>query len=284
MPPSTPSADPVVSGTRPVRTALDLADIVLGAAWIAVCATGPEFIWRGARLVARHFEPSELWTAIPLGLLVAFFVEPLLERLRSRATTGDRAHHAPTGHGRGPAFHALSGIAFAACAILVHDAMSALAAIHGPLLPSSGPATAPAIALALSWALTPFAVSLSWWTIRHPAICALFCVLAAGAPVGAGLMFDWSRNDIVTTALPCIAILFLGLHRLRRGGEWTATVLKSVAQVAASWLAVCLLLDLSLDAAGLKRFALYSPSGFWMDVRFYAGWIAGLWLVPRRVA
>ena len=53
-----------------------------------------------------------------------------------------------------------------------------------------------------------------------------------------------------------------------------------MASVAAAWLATTLLTDLVLDAIGAKRWAPYSPGDYLIDLRFYAGWIAGLFLAP----
>ena len=54
------------------------------AIWVAVCAAAPELIWQGLLLIAHHFTLLNLYAIILIGLILAFFVEPLMERIRNR--------------------------------------------------------------------------------------------------------------------------------------------------------------------------------------------------------
>jgi hypothetical protein len=53
-----------------------------------------------------------------------------------------------------------------------------------------------------------------------------------------------------------------------------------VAWVAMAWLVTALLLVQVLDWLGLDQFKPYNALNFWMDVRFYFGWVLGLILAP----
>ena len=51
--------------------------------WVSICAFTPEFIWQGFVLLRGHFGPVEAYSALFIGTLFAFFVEPVVERLRA---------------------------------------------------------------------------------------------------------------------------------------------------------------------------------------------------------
>ncbi|MCQ8240361.1 hypothetical protein [Rhizosaccharibacter radicis] len=279
-----PLHSPARDGLERRRPLAAICSALISAAWIGVCAASPEFIWRGAQLARAHLDLAELGTAIPIGFVLAFFVEPLLEKLRA----GLHGHHpAATGApGRGGTiFAAASGLLFALCALCVHDAMKALVSAHGAVRPGSYPGirgAAPAVALTLGWALAPFMVTLTWAAAHRLSLCVPLALFALVAPLMSGIAFGWSRADILTTAVPCAAILLLGAYRLR-GNAVPRGLRRTVIEVAVVWLLLAGLTDLTLDATGLKRWSLYSPAAFWMDVRFYLGWIAGLTLVPGDI-
>lgn len=48
--------------------------------WVSVCAFAPELLWQGFVLMRGHFGAAELFSALFIGTLFAFFVEPLLRR------------------------------------------------------------------------------------------------------------------------------------------------------------------------------------------------------------
>jgi hypothetical protein len=51
--------------------------------------------------------------------------------------------------------------------------------------------------------------------------------------------------------------------------------------VAGIWLTITLLMDTLLGFYELPQLRLYSSAAdFWMDARFYLGWMLGLFLVP----
>lgn len=54
------------------------------ALWVAVCAAAPEFLWQGLFSLFGYFSFTDAAAALLIGAILAFFVEPVLERLRSR--------------------------------------------------------------------------------------------------------------------------------------------------------------------------------------------------------
>jgi hypothetical protein len=58
-------------------------DCIVFAIWVSICAAEPEFIWQGFVILASHLSLSEVYSAILIALLLAFFVEPLTERIRT---------------------------------------------------------------------------------------------------------------------------------------------------------------------------------------------------------
>lgn len=245
--------------------------LVAAAFWIAIGSAAPEFIWRGARVALAHAGPEELWGALFTGLILAFFVEPVLERLRGLVQPGHAHPHATAS----PAFTALVGLGFALGAICVHDAMTAFLHAHET---GSGPRTGigGALSLTIGWSLIPFTVTLAWLS-RGGAIRRLLAVCAAASPVAAGLLFGWPRSEVATTLLPCLLILLQGL---RSGERRPHALARLVARTGFAWMALTGLADLLLGAMHHKGWAPYSAGGFWMDVRFYLGWTLGLLLAP----
>src|SRR5271170_4302817 len=98
----------------------------------------------------------------------------------------------------------------------------------------------------------------------------------------AGWVFSWSGRAVITTAIPCVLILGLGYRQATKEPRPRAFLrcARSVALVAAIWLASALLLDAILNFYRVDQLRLYDASSFWTDVRFYLGWSAGLVLAP----
>jgi hypothetical protein len=269
---------------RPAAALLAGLSAATFSLWVAICTAAPEFIWRGLRIATGHIERADLYSALLVGVILAFFVEPLMERLRGLGG------HAQPHAGRGVLFTAAIGLVFAFVAVCLHDAMKAFLAAQdqhagpGTVLPKSG--LMGGLFLTVGWAMVPFATSLAWFGARRRWLAAPLGLAAALSAYGAGSLFAWSRVEIVTTMVPCVAILLLG-YRQTPGADSAdprSRQARLVAQVAGAWLLAALLLELILDAVHLKRFALYSPGGIWMDFRFYLGWVLGLLLAPSPAA
>ena len=265
--------------TRPLPAsafAHRLASSLACALWVAICTASPEVIWRGMRLAVHHVGTADIGAAILIGLILAFFVEPLLERLRGLA------HGSPHHPTRPVLFTAATGLAFALAAVSLHEAMTSLLSPRTDGHGHAASGLAAALELTLAFSLVPFSTMLAWLNADRRWLASAFGVLAACSAGLAGMMFGWTAEDVVTTTIPCLAILWLGLRRAlpATGALSVERFTRPVVQVAAVWLGFALVLDTALDALHLKSLSLYSPAGFWIDVRFYGGWILGLMLVP----
>ncbi len=281
----------------PLRRAQDLlagaaaaasagASALASALWIAICAAAPEFIWRGLRLTIGHLDRPTLISALLIGLFLAFFVEPAIERLRG-LVHGHR--HDASGHRvaaakqpRSALFAAAIGISFAFASVCLHAAMAAyIAERAGEHTPTSAGLDA-AIGLTTAWAIVPFAVTLAWLAFGRLWRAAPLGLAAAASPFFTAWLFRWTAQDLIATIIPCLCILLLGYRVVARepGERAFIRCAWSVAGTAAVWLALALLLDAFLASLRLDRLALYDSPNFWIDVRFYIGWTLGLLFAP----
>ncbi len=257
------------------------ASALASALWIAICSAAPEFIWRGLLITFGHIDRPTVIAALLVGLFLAFFIEPAIERLRSLLQGSHHPGHG-TGWRRSALFTAAIGVGFAFASFCLHAAMTAvLARQEGAHAPSSATVAA-AIALTVAWAIVPFAVTLAWLSLGRLWRAVPLGILAAASSFLAGWLFDWTMQDIAATAIPCLAIQLLG-YRAVGGEPQERAFLRcawSLGRVAAIWLIFALLVDAVLGFAHLDRFAFYDSTSFWMDVRFYLGWALGLLFAP----
>ena len=66
---------------------------LISALWIAICAAAPEFIWQGFWIALGHLSSADLVSALLIGVILAFFVDPLMGQLQDllrRARSPDR--------------------------------------------------------------------------------------------------------------------------------------------------------------------------------------------------
>ena len=258
---------------------LAVASAIAVSLWIAICAAAPEFIWQGLRIAVGHVGSTDLLSALLIGLVLAFFVEPLMERIRERIH--HPAPHTPAARPRTALFAALVSIAFALASVCLHHAMTAFLAGHGP-----GEANARLIAgisLATEWAFVPFAVTLAWLTRSPPWLGIVMAALAAGSSCLAAWLFDWGALSALTTTIPSVLILGLG-YRYMRGQAGFARCARMLVIVAAAWLCAALVIEVGSGWFGFGPVEVYPPSTFWEDVRFYVGWAIGLSLAPPPAA
>jgi hypothetical protein len=262
-------------------TTLACLAVVVTALWVSICAAAPEFIWQGLHLAVGHIDRTELLGALLIGIVLAFFVEPVMERVRdllSGPLHRQRSDHQP----RNALFAASLALAFALTSVCLHEAMTAFVSERGgaPAAPDAG--LAAGIELTVAWAIVPFAVTIAWLTARPRWLAVPTGVLAIAASYLTAWLFAWPLQSVITGTIPCLVILAVGYrHMLRTPGRRAlARCARSVAVVAAAWLILAMVFDAAMPLVHRGRFELYDAASFWMDVRFYVGWTLGLTLAP----
>jgi hypothetical protein len=257
------------------------ASALIVAAWIAICGAAPEFIWQGLRIALSHPSWADLASALLIGLVLAFFVEPAIESIR--VALHRTPHDGSTDSRRRNAlFTAGLGLAFALTSVCLHDAMTSFVSGRSAEHAGADSGLAAGVMLVTAWSIVPFAVALAWLSMRQGWFAIPMGIIAGASSCLAGWLFVWSTQAVITTTIPCLAILALGYRQLLRhpGRRGLTHCAHGVALVAAVWLAIALLADAVLAFSHFDRFGLYNASRFWMDVRFYLGWTLGLMLVP----
>jgi hypothetical protein len=257
---------------RGTAAALAAAAALVAALWVAICAAAPELIWQGLRIAAGHLTRADLLEALLLGVILAFFVEPLMRHLQNLARSGRVRSEPEPEH---PLFAASLGLSFALVAVGVHDALVTL------VNKSDGGLSA-AIRLTTIWAIVPGAVTLAWLGARRRHIARLIGILAALSGGIVGWLFSFSGPEVLDSVVPSLAILALGYRRATAGDGRTALVrcAPMVAVVGAIWILLALAVDLLLRLSHLYAWQIYQAGEAWIEVRFYIGWALGLVLAP----
>ncbi len=249
--------------------------------WIAICSAAPEFIWQGLRLAARNAGWVELLSALLTGMMLAFFVEPAMTRVRD-LLHGDGPKGPAHGESRPVLFTASLSLAFAVTSVCLHDALSAFVSGRGEGV-TEGAALAAGMALVVAWSIVPFAVTFAWLSVHWGRSAAVPMAMAAAvSSFVAGWLFSWPLHDAMTTAVPCLLILARGYPRMWRSPERRGFLrcARTVAIIGAAWLVFAVLLDGGLELFHASQFDLYTAENFWIDARFYLGWTLGLILAP----
>lgn len=250
--------------------------IVFFAVWVSVCALAPEFIWQGFLTVLHHYDWVAAGSAVLTGAIVAFFAEPLTERLRAMRLHLTHKHKTTT--------HA-TFIAFglAVLAVCVHEAITAFIANPYPGHDIKD-TLAYAMSEAFQWACIPFTVTVAWLCVRHTRWISVPAILLAAASITlVGYVFDWYPIDIVTTVIPCSCVLISGLVIMRKtpGASALSRCATSTAVIAFLWLASAGLLQCIFSLAAPKTWVIYTWGEYTIDFRFYVGWVIGLAVAPR---
>jgi hypothetical protein len=249
------------------------------ALWVAVCAAAPEFLWQGLLSLSHHFTLVNAASALLIGAILAFFVEPVLEHLR-----GLRPH--PAHMGKSPAFAACTALSFAVVAVCVHEAITVYVdASHTNEQADRN--LVHALSQALQWAAIPFAITVVWLAARSKLwiTLPLTVIIAALVTYLTGRCFGWSLRSLVTTAIPCALILAGGYVCVRQ--RWDHLTFRRCARVTAfialGWLTISGAVQLGLSLGHVQAFTAYEWSEFGIDFRFYFGWVVGLIVAPGLV-
>jgi hypothetical protein len=265
---------PSSSPRTPVAAALSSgASAVTVSLWIAICSAAPEIIWRGFELTGAKLSWTELGAALLTGMILAFFVEPLMQMLREFL---ERAQHRPVHHRSNNVLFAASlAVAFGMASVSLHGAM--IAFISGGE-GGAGDNGALAAGITTAWALGPFTITLAWLSRERLVLAVPLGALAVLSPLIAGWLFSWDVISVIATAVPALAILGCGYWQ--GGSPRLRHHAGMVLWVAVAWLLAALIIDEILGGLGLARYDLYDPPNFWVDTRFYLGWALGLLIAP----
>lgn len=252
--------------------------IVFFSVWVSVCSVAPEFLWQGWLTVTHHFSWVSAGNVLLVGTIVAFFVEPLVERLRAM-----RLHVVPKQ--RNPAHATFAAFGFAVLAVLVHEAITSFVSTsYAGNREESG--LFAALSDVLQWSSIPFTVTIAWLCLRRSGwIRWSTLLLASGMVFSLGFISEWSIQDTFTTAIPCACILFAGLLVMRRHAAQLALsrCAQLIAIVACIWLVTAGLVQSGLSLFAPETWHFYSWTEYTIDFRFYVGWVIGLAVAPRPV-
>ncbi|WP_430388855.1 hypothetical protein [Dyella sp. 20L07] len=258
---------------------LDAYSIVFFSAWVSVCCVAPEFIWQGLLTVIHHFSWVTVGDVFLVGAVVAFFVEPLAERLRAMRLHLAHKH-------RSPAHATFAAFGFAVLAVCVHEAITSFVSTS-----YADNRAESSLFVALSdvfqWSSIPFLVTVAWLCARRSQwLHWATLLLASGMVFSLGFISDWSIRDTFTTMIPCACILFAGLTVMRRHPTQLALsrCIRRTAIIAAIWLVTAGLVQLMLALIAPKAWYVYTWMEYTIDFRFYVGWVIGLAVAPRPVA
>lgn len=268
------------TGTPPLHAPHASAlNIFFFATWVAVCSASPELLWQGFLTVIHHFDWITAWSAVLVGSIVAFFVEPLTERLRNLSLQLSHRHKTTT--------HAtVSAFGFAVLAVLVHEAITSYISAAQTSEPASDSLFS-AISVVFQWACIPFMTTIAWFCAYGQRwIGLLALLLALLAIVLVGVVFDWNIPDILTTVIPCTCILLVGFFHMRkhRDQQVLSRCVMLTAAIAVIWLISAGCLQLVLSLVALKKVHIYTWVEYTIDLRFYVGWVIGLAVAPRPAA
>ncbi|CAH2789705.1 MAG: hypothetical protein CBHOC_2431 [uncultured Caballeronia sp.] len=215
--------------------------------WVAVCAAASEFLWQGLFLLFGHVSLTDAAAVLFIGAILAFFVEPVLERLRG---LGDAPAHAE----KSPAFVACEALSFAVVAVCVHEAITVYVAASHPN-EQAGENLAKAVATALQWAVTPFFITIVWMAARGPSWIAWpMAALSIIATFLVGIVFGWEAHVLVASVIPAIFVLVAGCIVVRE--QWDASTFRRCARatavIALAWLVLSGALQLVLWLAHVQ--------------------------------
>src|SRR5271166_2231291 len=180
--------------------------IVISAFWVSICAAAPEFIWQGLHLALSHLNVTDLLAALLIGLVLAFFVEPVMERMRHMLRAPRHREHVDR-RSHDALFTAGLSLAFALVSICLHEAMTAFASGRGAEDSASNAGLAAGIELTTSWALVPFAITVAWLAVRVRWLAVPTGIVAGTSSYITALLFGWPTQSVIATAIPCLVIL-----------------------------------------------------------------------------
>jgi len=226
---------------------------LIAAVWISICAAAPEFIWEGFRLALGHVSRTDLLAALLIGLVLAFFVEPVMEHARLLLARLQHPQHVD--HRQHDALFAAGlALAFALTSICLHEAMTAYISARG----SRDAGLAAGVELTISWAIVPFATTIAWLAVRPLWLAVTVGIFAAASSCLTTWLYSWPVQSAISTTIPSVIILGLGYRHILRSPRQRVLVrcARSVALVGTIWLIVAVLFDTTMGLFHLDRLEL----------------------------
>ncbi|HVY51394.1 MAG TPA: hypothetical protein VHA07_07505 [Devosia sp.] len=255
----------------------DGSSAVTAAIAVAISSAAPEFIWQGLRDLFGHLSWSNLVSTILIAVILVFFVDPILERVRRWLGDG---HTGERGRPRHLLVTAAISLLVAMTSVGLHDAMSIFAAGDGS---DEGAGVSRAVTITISWGIVPFAVTLAWQSASHRSWAIPIGILAAASSFLAGWYYDWGLNTTMTTAIPCLVIQWFGYRHTGKPGIPThlPSYAPTLAVAAVAWLAFAGLVDAVVTLSNIPAPTFYDTPDYFIDARFYLGWYLGLLLARQ---
>jgi hypothetical protein len=254
-----------------------VVNCVAFAFWVSICAAAPEIIWRGFVNLASHLTASVVYSVILIALLLAFFVEPLMERIRTKSL--ELKHQSV----RTSAYTAITALLFGITAVSVHEAMNAYVgggeiaddARHANLLRAMDQVS--------EWALVPFVVTIGWFAARMDRRLSLPAgIITCLWVIAVGFYYEWEWRDIIRTGVPSVAIAVLGARLI--SADWDERTSVQLAYLtgllAVCWVALVGVIQGAAWSFGASSLSIYRGEEFGEDFRFYLGWALGVAIAP----
>jgi hypothetical protein len=145
----------------------------------------------GLPIAFEHPSWADVISALLMGLILAFFVEPATERVRYLLHLA-RKQRAPVHHRNGNVFFTVClSLVFALTSVGLHDAMTAFISGHGE---TEGSGLAVGILLTTESAFIPFTVALAWQCAPMRVMAVPTAIVALTSPAIAGWLFGWSAR------------------------------------------------------------------------------------------
>jgi hypothetical protein len=273
-----PSQNNLPLGSNIAAALITGVSAMIASLWVAICSAAPEFIWQGVQIAFS--EPVWTWlpSALLVGMILAFFVEPMMQYLRGYLV--DRARYRRVRKRTPNALFAASlAFAFAIVSICLHDALIAFVSAGNGGHSDKSAGLLAAFTLVVAWAIGPFAVTIAWLGARSRWLAIPLGIAAVAAPLVAEWLLRWPTVSLINTAVPSLAILGLGYRQ--NIPENPARGARLVLAVGAVWLATSLLIQATAKVLHFQSGQFYDAPSFWIDVRFYIGWALGLLLAPE---
>ncbi|NEU13986.1 hypothetical protein G3T14_17890 [Methylobacterium sp. BTF04] len=250
-------------------------DMALLSVWVGICAAVPEIIWQGGKLLLDHGEIEEfLISALLVGMMLAFFVEPLTERIKARSWS---AHH----HAQGWTFVTiLVAILFGMVTVCIHQCIDTL--LHNKSTSSLQETTGlhEAIRIVVQWAFIPTIFTIVWFIgLKNRRLGNLLIFFASIlVMLVTKLGFQWHIYNAASSTIVGALASLLVINFASWGRFFYASGNYHLSISAGFCFGLCTLIIMFINYYVIKID--YDGLDYGEDARFYLGWALGLSFLP----